>query len=253
MLGVSRLASRCPRGSVSEGLLPTAALVVGEVDTGAWASEGAGSRSARVLDRQNPRPLLLEPFCNLRRCFAIMSHIVAAEEREPDLVVAQQSPSLSVTVQKRKRDPPKQPLALTERKRKSDAPKQALPPTKRKRKRDTGMKNLFVTTAGKYGAKITLDGVEIRTRGDCDLPRAVEFLMVLTSIKQKVLCAGAQGSEELLLRGAVVSACDEHGISTLEMSLAFCLWIRVSSFIGSNPLTLGQEHLKVGLAQSTPV
>ena len=176
--------------------------------------------------------------------------LVAAEEREPDLVVAQQSPSLPLTVQKRKRDTPKQPLALTERKRKSDAPKQALPAAKRKRKRDTGMKNLFMMVTGKYGAKIIVDCVEIKTREDCDLPSAVEFLMVLTCIKQKMQCAGAQGPEELL-RGAVVSACDEHGISALEMSLRFCLKVSVASFIGRHHLMLGEEHLKVSKRQYT--
>ena len=147
-----------------------------------------------------------------------------AEVKEPDLVVAPQSaPALSLRV----------------------SPKQPLPPTKQKRKRDTGMKNLLVRKTGKYAAEVCFDATRISTR-DYDLSTAVEFLMVLTSIKQKMLCARAQGFEERL-REAVVSACNEHGKSVPEMGLRFGLYLSAGSFIGRYPVTPGAERPKAGL------
>ena len=207
-------------------------------------------------------------------CFATISHIVAAEVREPDLVVTPQSASaLAVRVS------PKQPLPPTRWKRKRDtgmknvfvrpsgkyaaepasalavlvSPKQPLPPSNRKRKRGTGMKNI-VKHGGKYlkyAAGVSFDGMTISTRV-CDLSTAVEFLMVLTSIKQKFLCAGAESFEERA-REAVVSACDEHGKSELEMGLRFCFCLTARSFIGKYQLTPGAEYPKAGLFQSKHV
>ena len=145
-----------------------------------------------------------------------------AEVREPDLVVAPQSfAAFAVRA----------------------FPKQPLPPTKRKPKRpkrDTGMKNLFMRPNGKYVARVTFDSMMIMTT-ECDLSTAVEFLMVLTSIKQKMLCASAQGFEDRL-REAVVSACDEHGKSALEMTLRFSHCVQAASFIDT-ALTLGEKHV----------
>ena len=186
------------------------------------------ARTSR-LPGKNPSSFL-EPLCNLR-CFsfATISHIVAAEERGPDLVVAPQSASaLAVLV----------------------SPKQPLPPSNRKRKRDTGMKNI-VKRRGKYAAGVSFDGMTISTRV-CDLSTAVEFLMVLTSIKQKFLCAGAKSFEERV-REAVVSACDEHEKSELEMGLRFCFCLSARSFIGKCQLTPRAEYPKAGLSQSKHV
>ena len=107
------------------------------------------------------------------------------------------------------------------------------------------MKNLLVRKTGKYAAEVCFDATRISTR-DYDLSTAVEFLMVLTSIKQKMQCAGAQGFQERL-REAVVSACDEHGKTVLEMSLRFSLHISAVSFTGNGyTLTLGEEHVVEG-------
>ena len=108
------------------------------------------------------------------------------------------------------------------------------------------MKNLFVRKGGKYVAESSFDGVRITTGACLNLSTAVEFLMVLTSIKQKMQCAGAQGFQERL-REAVVSACDEHGKTVLEMSLRFSLHISAVSFTGNGyTLTLGEEHVVEG-------
>ena len=167
------------------------------------------------LPGENPRLLLLEPLS-----FATVSHSVA-EVSKPELVVA--PPSASA-------------LAL------EVSRKQPMHPTQRKRKRDTGMRNLFIRDK-LYGAEIGFDGVVITTRGDCDLSTAVEYLMVLTSIKQKMRCAGAQCFEERL-KEAVMSACYEHGKSLLEMSLRFSQRLPAASFVGTTSLlTLGEADV----------
>ena len=66
---------------------------------------------------------------------------------------------------------------------------------------------------GGYIATVGFDGLEVTSRLLADLPTAVEYLVILTAMKQKMLQDG-EGSEEafaMRVEQALVSAAREHG------------------------------------------
>ena len=104
------------------------------------------------------------------------------------------------------------------------------------------MKNLNIRPGGKYKADVAFDSIKIAAR-ECDLSTAVEYLMVLTCIKQKMAHAGEQRFEEQF-REAVVSSCTEHGVSFQEMGLTFCVAVSARSFLGKTTMKLGENMRK---------
>ncbi|CAK9032909.1 DnaJ protein-like 2, partial [Durusdinium trenchii] len=98
--------------------------------------------------------------------------------------------------------------------------------------------NGFVAAVGPgscyYFARIIVDAVEINT-GLSDLPTALEYLVILTSVKQKMLNpAGDSVSApfEERLQGAVASSAHEHGRTAADLNLRFSLRQRASIFFG---------------------
>ena len=109
-------------------------------------------------------------------------------------------------------------------------------PAVRKRNRDSSMKNLQRSSCGSYHARVCFDMVHVMTK-DSDLPTAVESLMFLTSIKQKMLDIGTETFEERF-KEALASSSKEHRKSLDEMGLRYRVQVSACSFIGNNSVRL---------------
>ena len=88
--------------------------------------------------------------------------------------------------------------------------------------------------SGSYNALICFDTLEIRTGYYCDLKTALDNLVILTSVKQKMRDhrgAGAFSVEHL--HAAMVSAAAEHGRSVADLKPWFTVLQYVGCFIGA--------------------
>ena len=83
-----------------------------------------------------------------------------------------------------------------------------------------------------YLACIRLDSLEMRTSKPCDLKTALEDLMVLTAVKQKMLNHTDVGTFVERLHAAVVSSAAEHGRSLTDLKLNFLVHQSAGRFIG---------------------
>ena len=85
----------------------------------------------------------------------------------------------------------------------------------------------------RYAACICFDAIEIYTGGS-DLPTALEYLVILTTIKQKLQgIMLSKGTVEERLQEAIVSSAEEHGKEYQELNLRFAVSQRAGFFIGS--------------------
>ena len=84
-----------------------------------------------------------------------------------------------------------------------------------------------------YRACICFDAIEIYT-GQSDLPTALEYLVILTTMKQKMQGSMlSKGTVEERLQEAILSSAEEHGKEYQELNLRFAVFQRAGIFIGS--------------------
>ena len=86
-----------------------------------------------------------------------------------------------------------------------------------------------------YLARIGLDNVELTTRYT-DLQTALEYLVILTSVKQKVQDGTGLSNFEDRLQVALESSAEEHGRDVRDLKVVFSVQQRVAIFIGRSVL-----------------
>ena len=96
----------------------------------------------------------------------------------------------------------------------------------KRRRKELTMRGIYSSFRGEfsYFAQIVFDGIVVTT-GKGDLPTALEFLVILTSIKQKMQGV-LQDSEESFkshMEEAIVQAAIEHGRKCEDLNLRFSL------------------------------
>eukprot|EP00435_Cladocopium_sp_Y103_P073361 s43_g43.t1 len=101
-------------------------------------------------------------------------------------------------------------------------------------KRSSGTRGVSRSSGSlRYHANISVDGVKIFTRC-CDLPTALEYLVILTSAKQRALDpTTSQGTFEDRLEQALKSSALEQGKGLDELKLRFIVTQSVGIFIGN--------------------
>ena len=95
-----------------------------------------------------------------------------------------------------------------------------------------GMVGCVTKIKSSYRACICFDAIKIYT-SQCHLPTALEYLVILTAVKQKVL-QSSQTAVEDRLQQALSSAAREHGRDAAELGLRFAVFQRAGIFIGSD-------------------
>ena len=83
-----------------------------------------------------------------------------------------------------------------------------------------------------YLARIRFDSFQMRTGNGCDLKSALEDLMILTSVKQKMRDHTVAGTFGCRLQAAIVSSAAEHGRSLTDFKLCFSVVQFAGYFIG---------------------
>ena len=97
-----------------------------------------------------------------------------------------------------------------------------------------------------YIASLTFDFIVMRTRNGChDLQTALDDLMILTSVKQKVLNHTGAGTLVECLQAAIVSSVAEHGRNLADFKLSFLVCQFAGCFIGSNLRSPSVRSLEV--------
>ena len=84
-----------------------------------------------------------------------------------------------------------------------------------------------------YKAGICFDSVDMYTR-QCDFQTALDFLVILTSVKQRMRISTAAGTEVgEALQSAIETAASEHGRDAADLQLRFSVYQASSFFMGS--------------------
>ena len=97
-----------------------------------------------------------------------------------------------------------------------------------------------------YIASLTFDSIVMRTRNGChDLQTALDDLMILTSVKQKVLNHTGAGTLVECVQAAIVSSVAEHGRNLADFKLSFLVCQFAGCFIGSNLRSPSVRSLEV--------
>ena len=84
-----------------------------------------------------------------------------------------------------------------------------------------------------YVARIHFDSIEMNTGSSCDLKTALDHLLILTSVKQKMRNHTGAGSFVERLQAAVVSSATEQGRNLADLKLSFLVCQSAGCFIGS--------------------
>ena len=85
-----------------------------------------------------------------------------------------------------------------------------------------------------YSARIRFDSFQMRTGHGCDLKTALEDLMILTSVKQKMRNHTGAGTFVERLQAAMVSSAAEHGRDFKDLKLSFSVLQAAGCFIGTS-------------------
>ena len=96
-----------------------------------------------------------------------------------------------------------------------------------------------------YVASICFDSLEMRTGKKCDLKSALEDLITLTAVKQKMRNHTGAGTFVDRLQAAVVSSATEHGRDFKDLKLSFLVRQPAGCFIGSNLRSPSVRSLEV--------
>ena len=85
-----------------------------------------------------------------------------------------------------------------------------------------------------YTARIRFDSIEMNTGYSCDLKTAVEDLMILTAVKQKLRNHTVAGTFVERLQAAIVSSVAEHGRNFKGLKLSLSVFQAAGCFIGTD-------------------
>ncbi|CAK9101325.1 DnaJ protein homolog 2 [Durusdinium trenchii] len=112
----------------------------------------------------------------------------------------------------------------------------AQPRSWKKRKQKVEVRGVCKCTRGSgYTAQVGLDSLCILSR-ECDLPTAIEFLIILSSVKQRM--QGSSQDAEAVFRSRLAEALEqslaEHARSYDDLSPRFTIQHRISYFLGPN-------------------
>ena len=91
-----------------------------------------------------------------------------------------------------------------------------------------------------YRARICFDSLMMRT-GNCDLKTGLDYLVILTSVKQKMRNQKGTGAFVERLQAALASCAAEHGRNLADLKLSFLVFQHAGCFIGS-PLWCPSVH-----------
>ena len=95
-----------------------------------------------------------------------------------------------------------------------------------------------------YNAGICFDSLEMSAR-NCDLKTALEDLVILTAVKQKMRNQIGTGTFTERLQAALVSSSAEHGRNLPDLKLGFLVKLHAGCFIGSSLRTPSVRSLDV--------
>ena len=96
-----------------------------------------------------------------------------------------------------------------------------------------------------YVARINFDSIEMNTGNSCDLKTALDHLLILTSIKQKMRNHTGAGSFVERLQAATVSSATEQGRNLADLKLSFLVCQSAGCFIGSKLRSPSVRSLEV--------
>ena len=96
-----------------------------------------------------------------------------------------------------------------------------------------------------YSARIRFDSFQMRTVHGCDLKTALEDLMILTSVKQKMRNHTSVGTFAERLQAAMVSSAAEHGRDFKDLKLSFGVLQAAGCFIGTSLRSPSVRSLEV--------
>ena len=83
-----------------------------------------------------------------------------------------------------------------------------------------------------YCARICFDSFAMRT-GNCDLKTALDYLVILTSVKQKIQNQAGGGTIVERLQAALALCATDHGRNLADLKLSFRVFQHAGCFIGS--------------------
>ena len=107
--------------------------------------------------------------------------------------------------------------------------------SKKRQRRTCGAINkaTFFGTCVSYIPRICFDGIELRTGGNCDLQTALEYLVVLTTVKQKMQeSTRSDTCFEERLQAALLASAREHGRDVEQLKLRFGVHQPAAFFLG---------------------
>ena len=93
----------------------------------------------------------------------------------------------------------------------------------------------------RYIAMIKFDAVEMYS-GLCDLPTALEILVILTSVKQKMLDRSCQDSFEKRLQEALQSSAQDQGRDYAQLNIRYAVLQSAGFFLGPGLISCGSER-----------
>ena len=96
-----------------------------------------------------------------------------------------------------------------------------------------------------YTARIHFDSTEMNTGSSCDLKIALDHLLILTSVKQKMRNHACAGSFVERLQAAMVSSATEQERNLADLKLSFLVCQPAGCFIGSNLRSPSVRSLEV--------
>ena len=110
--------------------------------------------------------------------------------------------------------------------------------------RSTGYLKKDTRGSDSYSAAIGFDSLKMRT-GNCDLKTGLDYLVILTSVKQKMRNQAGTGSFVERLQAALASCATEHGRNLADLKLGFLVFQHAGCFIGSPLLSPAVRSLEV--------
>ena len=96
-----------------------------------------------------------------------------------------------------------------------------------------------------YTTRIRFDSIEMNTGNSFDLKTALDHLLILTSVKQKMRNHTGAGSFVERLQAAMVSSATEQGRNLADLKLSFLVCQSAGCFIGSNLRSPSVRSLEV--------
>ena len=102
----------------------------------------------------------------------------------------------------------------------------------RRSQSDSGIRGVQRRGRARYQANVEIDRVKIFSRS-CELPTALEYLVILTSARQKATDSSCEGAWEDCFQETLVSCALEQGKAFEELELRFIVTQNMGIFIGT--------------------